>query len=81
MDKFKSYGKDASTTIEGLTVETDSTVLTIYGSLDIRKDKEGLQAISRLKKIVMEAEASLLKERDLPDKVDLPEGSSIKNPF
>lgn len=81
MSKFQAYGQDASTVIDGLTIETDSTVLSLYGSIDIRRDKHGLEAITRLKQIIAEAEASLLEEKDLPEKQILPEGSVIKNPF
>ena len=81
MTTFVPFGPDASTTIGGLTIETDATVLTIYGSLDARRDKIGLKNIARLKEILEEAESSLLSDKELPDHLETFNDGLKDNPF
>ena len=81
MSTFVPFGPDASTTIGGLTIETDATVLTIYGSFDARRDRIGLEAITRLKEIIEEAEKALLSDEGLPERLETPDDGMTDNPF
>lgn len=55
-------------TIGELTIENRLDTMSIYGTLDIPKDKEGLERILDLKRQV-DTIATYLKREDLPNKI------------
>lgn len=68
-------------TIDGLTIENRLDTMSIYGTLDIPKDKEGLERILDLKRQV-DTIAAYLKREDLPEKISLENsGKEVDNPF
>lgn len=66
--------------IGGLTIENRVDRLSVYGSLDITRDKEGLAAARDLKAVIDLAVAELEKS-DLPDRVTLEQTEKVENPF
>lgn len=67
---------------EGLTVENGTDRVACYGSLDITKDRAGLEHARALKAVVDRIVHELESAKDLPDKVVPPERpSEVKNPF
>ena len=79
---MKPYGRETSITISGLTIETDPTVLSIYGSIDLSRDQAGLEALRNLRAILDEAEAVLMADKNLPDHLPpRPDGPERDNPF
>ncbi len=66
--------------IGDLTIENRLDRLTVYGSLDITRDKEGLKAARDLKAVIDLAVAELEKA-DLPERITLEESETVENPF
>jgi hypothetical protein len=64
-----------------LTVENRLDRVSLYGALDIPRDKAGLAQARALKEIVDAVVAALEKEGDLPDKVRTKPAQKVKNPF
>lgn len=68
-------------TIDGLTIENRLDTMSIYGTLDIPKDKEGLERILDLKRQV-DTIAAYLKREDLPNKIIVKNKvKEVPNPF
>ena len=66
--------------IGGLTIENRLDRVSIFGSIDITRDKEGL-AVARELKGILELTLAELENADLPDKVALKPAETVKNPF
>ncbi len=63
-----------------LTIENRVDRVSVYGSIDLTKDKAGLAATRELKKII-DATLAELEESDLPGKITLAESETVENPF
>ena len=65
-----------------LTIENGTDQVSLYGSLDMTKDKAGLKRARALKAAVDAIVAALEAEKDLLDKIAPPEEpQQVKNPF
>jgi len=71
---------DSFTIGSDLTVENRLDRISINGSLELTKDKEGLQYAYELKRIVDSA-IEALKGKDLPEKIEAQAPDSVDNPF
>lgn len=67
--------------IGGLTVENRLDRISVYGALDITKDKEGLQRALMLKRLIDGAIDEMKRDRYLPDRIDLKTPETLPNPF
>jgi hypothetical protein len=68
-------------TIGDLTAENRLDRLTLYGRLDLTRDKAGLEA-ARALKALLDAAVTVLEADTLPDKVKRPKApKTVKNPF
>jgi hypothetical protein len=83
LTKFTPFADDAaSTAIDKLTIENGTEQLSLYGSLDITRDKVGLQHALALKAIIDQAVQSLASDPTLPQRLppsDKPK--TVSNPF
>lgn len=78
---FMAYENETdSFEIDGLTIENRLDRISLYGTVDLTKDKEGYRKIIELKRIIDAAYAAL-KGKDLPDHIDIKKPETIKNPF
>ncbi len=66
--------------IGDLTVENRLDRVSLFGSLDITRDREGLESARRLKQ-VLDLTLAELEGADLPDHITLEAGESVENPF
>jgi hypothetical protein len=66
--------------IGDLTIENRLDRLSIFGSLDITLDREGLAAATELKTLLDRAIAKMEKT-DLSDRIAIAEPETVKNPF
>lgn len=66
--------------IGSLTVENRIDRVSIFGSIDITRDKEGL-AVARELKSILDLTLTELESAELPDKVTLKPAKTVKNPF
>ncbi len=72
----------ASTSIGELTVENGRDCVTLYGSLDLTRDKKGLANAQALLALAQAAVKALQAAHDLPDALPPPEKPrTVKNPF
>jgi len=69
-----------SFSIGELTVENRLDRISIYGSIDITRDKEGLAHAETLQTLFNDIISSM-KEGDLPDKISIKPADSVSNPF
>ena len=83
MKTLKPFADDrASRTLGGLTIENGRDRLALYGSLDITRDKAGLEQARALKAILDAAVAALEAGDTLPEKAAPPRPTkTVKNPF
>ena len=59
MKELVPYGDAGGTDIGDLTLETDADVVSIYGSLSIHKDEQGLRDVRRMIRILQAAERTI----------------------
>ncbi|HEY3488614.1 MAG TPA: hypothetical protein VGK27_00670 [Candidatus Deferrimicrobiaceae bacterium] len=79
--KFEPFANESDAVgIGELNVENRVDRVSIFGSVDITCDKEGLANIRILKEIV-DATAKALAQRELPDKVKVKPPGKVDNPF
>ena len=83
MSKIHPYQNEAeSISFGSLTIENRTDRVTIYGNLDVTRDKAGLANARQLKEIMDLIVNALEKEAQLPDKIAPPKATkTIKNPF
>ena len=78
INPFKNESE--SLQIGDLTVENRIDRVSIYGSIDITRDKEGL-AIARQLKEILDLTLGELEKADLPEKISLVPVETVDNPF
>jgi hypothetical protein len=67
--------------LDELTVENRTDRVSLYGSIDITRDKRGLELAQRMKHL-FDAIVKRLSQEDLPESVPPPRNIDvIKNPF
>jgi hypothetical protein len=65
-----------------LTLENGRDCVSVYGNLDLTRDKQGLQYARQLKAVLDEVVRMLETKKNLPDNVPPPEKPErVKNPF
>ena len=80
-DNFRPFENEADCLqIGDLTIENRVDRVSIFGSLDLTLDKEGLKAAKELKGI-LDQTLSKMEKLDLPDKITLLAPETVKNPF
>lgn len=70
----------ASLDIGGLTLENNEERVSIYGSLNIGRDQQGLQQAKQLQGILAEM-VNYLEQQDLPAQIETFTPKAVKNPF
>jgi hypothetical protein len=82
MSTFKPYQNEAdSIAIEDLTIENRLDKISVYGSIDLTKDKAGLQQAKQLKELIDATVAALEAEKNLPDHIVVKPAEKVDNPF
>ncbi|MDD5160459.1 MAG: hypothetical protein PHI47_10440 [Sulfuricurvum sp.] len=67
---FMAYENDTDGFTTGnLLIQNGTDTITIEGTLNITKDKEGLEAVLKLKRAVDAAIDALKRDRNLPDSI------------
>lgn len=67
--------------IDSLTIENRLDRISIYGSLDLTKDRHGLESALKLKRIIDASIDALKRDKNLPDQITTVLSESIENPF
>jgi hypothetical protein len=67
--------------IDDLTIENRTDKVSIYGSIDITRDKRGLE-LARTIKLLFDSLVERLSQEDLPESIPPPKNVDVvKNPF
>jgi len=68
--------------IGDLTIENRTDRVSIYGSIDLTRDKTGLEHARMLKAVLAKVVQVLESEKSLPDKIASPDmPDEVENPF
>jgi hypothetical protein len=83
MSEFHPFADDSrSQSIGDLTVENGTDKVSLYGSLDLTRDKAGLARARDLRAILDSVVRTLEADGDLPETIAPPEPTVVvKNPF
>jgi hypothetical protein len=83
MKSLKPFANESdSIGIADLTIENRTDRLSIYGSIDLTRDKEGLRHARDLRALLEKVIQALEADKDLPDKIAPPEKpGTVRNPF
>jgi hypothetical protein len=85
MNDFKPFQNESQSLkiapdVGDLTIENRIDRVSLFGSLDITKDKIGLAAARDLKTI-LDLVVAELERSDLPEKIEIIPPETVKNPF
>jgi hypothetical protein len=81
-DQFQPFADNKSVAIGELTIENSSDRVSLYGSIDLTRDKPSLARARELKALVDAIVVSLADDGTLPDNVPSGEKPTIvRNPF
>lgn len=79
---FMAYENETDSFLIGnLTVENRLDRISLYGSLDLTKDRHGLESALQLKRLIDASIDALKRDRNLPDQITIKEAEKIENPF
>lgn len=79
---FMAYENETdSFQIDNLTVENRLDRISIYGSLELTKDRHGLESALKLKRLIDASVDALKRDINLPDRIEIKPSESIENPF
>ena len=83
MTRFTPFGDDAaSMSIAKLTIENGTDRIALYGSLDLTRDRPGLEHARALKAILDQVVHVLEAQQSLPEAVPAAAASkTVSNPF
>jgi hypothetical protein len=83
MSAIHPFANESETiTFLSLTIENRMDRVTIYGNMDLTRDKAGLVAARQLRQILDDVVRALEADADLPDQVAPAKATkSVKNPF
>lgn len=78
---LQPYADDKSITIAELTIENSADRVSLYGDLDLTRDKAGLGKAQQLMSVIEAVVRILEDDKNLPDAVPAATIGSMKNPF
>ena len=83
MTKLIPFADDAASLSVGkLTIENGTDCIALYGTLDLTRDKQGLEHARALKALLDQAVQMLEADKALPDAVPAPAtAKTVANPF
>ncbi len=71
---------DCITIGDDFTIENRVDRVSIFGSIDLTLDKEGLKAAKELK-VILDLTVAEMERTDLPEHISLTKPKTVKNPF
>ena len=79
---IQPYENEAeSLAISDLTVENRVDRVSVYGSIELTRDKAGLEQAKALKEVIDAVVAALEAEKNLPNHISVKPTEKVKNPF
>jgi len=81
-NQFTPYKNESDVLQFGdMTIENRLDRITIYGNIDITKDKEGLEHALLLKQVIDTTIKELENTEELPDRIVITDVETVDNPF
>jgi len=82
MESIDPFANESeSLEIDDLTIENRTDKVSLYGSIDITRDKRGLE-LARALKHLFDSVVKKLSQEDLPESIPPPQNiDEVKNPF
>jgi hypothetical protein len=81
-NEIKAFDSNVLLEVSGFTFDNSEDKVSIYGTIDIKRDLDGLTQIESLLEIMNVIHKQLLKEKDtLPEKLENKEVKIVQNPF
>jgi hypothetical protein len=81
MDTIRPFENEAeSLQIAELTIENRLDRISIYGNIDITRDKAGLEQARQLRAL-LEQTVRVLESEELPDQIETKPTDQVPNPF
>ncbi len=82
LDRFVPFAEQASLcSLGGMTIENNQDRLSLYGSLNIAQDQQGLAQAQALKALLEQVIGHLQAQENLPEQLDYPPEEEVDNPF
>lgn len=79
---FMAYENETdSFQIDDLSVENRLDRISIYGSLELTKDRHGLESAIKLKRLIDASIDALKRDKNLPDYIKVQSAENVQNPF
>jgi hypothetical protein len=79
---FMAYENEIdSLQIDTLSIENRLDRISLYGSLELTKDRQGLEYALKLKRIIDASIDTLKRDKDLPDQIKIKPSQNVQNPF
>jgi hypothetical protein len=79
---IKPYANEAeSLAIGDLTIENRIDQVELYGSIQLTRDKAGLEQARQLKQLLDAVVATLEEDKNLPEKISFKPTDKVDNPF
>lgn len=79
---FMAYENETdSFQIDDLSVENRLDRISIYGSLELTKDRHGLESAIKLKRLIDASIDALKRDKNLPDHIKVQSAENVQNPF
>jgi hypothetical protein len=76
---FQNESEAAS--VGGLTIENRTTHISLYGNIQLTRDKTGLVDARQLRDLFIDIVRALESDHSLPEKIVSKETVTVKNPF
>lgn len=73
--------EEASVSLSGLTIENRIDRVSLYGSIDLTRDRRGLERAREMKDLLTAVIAKLENEPSLPETIETKGIAAISNPF
>jgi hypothetical protein len=78
---FLAYeNEEDSFALGDFTIENRIDRISLYGSIDLTKDKEGLTKALEIKRII-DAAVDVLKGKNIPERIEVESAKTVPNPF
>jgi len=82
MSSFKPYqNEEQSLAIDDVTVENRLDRISVYGSVELTRDRAGLQHAKALKEVIDAVVTALEQDKNLPEHIEVKPTEKVKNPF
>jgi len=82
MSSFKPYqNEEQSLAIDDVTVENRLDRISVYGSVELTRDRAGLQHAKALKEVIDAVVTALEQDKNLPEHIEVKPTEKVKNHF